>query len=175
MVRIGFLLLAIGVPVLQMKAQAVDALFLEAARKKLTSSKDYTLQVAALMPAEQYQFQPAEHEMNFGEQLLHLSANLGWLSSTYLTNEQNPVQKADMRILQKDSIIAVVTRTYDYALQALNRFPPDLLKENVTFFAGPMNKLQIINLINDHQTHHRGQLMVYLRLKKITPPDYVGW
>lgn len=175
MVRIGLLLLAICVPILQMKAQAVDALFLEAARKKLTSSKDYTLQVAALMPAEYYQFQPAEYEMNFGEQLLHLSANLGWLSSSYLTNEQNPVQKADMRILQKDSIIAVVTRTYDYALQALNRFPPNQLKENVTFFAGPMNKLQIINLINDHQTHHRGQLMVYLRLKKITPPDYVGW
>jgi uncharacterized damage-inducible protein DinB len=38
-----------------------------------------------------------------------------------------------------------------------------------------MNKLQIINLINDHQTHHRAQLLVYLRLKGVKPPEYVGW
>lgn len=175
MVRIGLLLLATSALFFQSRAQAVDALFLDAARKKLASAKEYTLQVAASMPSEYYQFQPAEYEMTFGGQLLHLSANLGWLSSTYLTSEQNPVQKADMRISQKDSVIAVVTRTYDYALQALDRFPPNQLNENVTFFAGPMNKLQIVNLINDHQTHHRGQLIVYLRLKKITPPDYVGW
>jgi hypothetical protein len=26
-----------------------------------------------------------------------------------------------------------------------------------------------------HQTHHRGQLVVYLRLKGIKPPQYRGW
>ncbi|WP_374662973.1 DinB family protein [Parasegetibacter sp. NRK P23] len=38
-----------------------------------------------------------------------------------------------------------------------------------------MSKLQIINLLSDHQTHHRGQLLVYLRLCGLTPPKYVGW
>jgi uncharacterized damage-inducible protein DinB len=38
-----------------------------------------------------------------------------------------------------------------------------------------MNKLQILNLLNDHQTHHRAQLIVYLRINGIKPPDYVGW
>ncbi|NJL74904.1 MAG: hypothetical protein HC892_07620 [Saprospiraceae bacterium] len=30
-------------------------------------------------------------------------------------------------------------------------------------------------LMNDHLTHHRAQMIVYLRLKDVQPPKYVGW
>ena len=158
------------------KAQSIDTLFIHAAYLKLQSAADYTLNVAQLMPAENYTFKPSNDEMSFGRQLLHLSQNLGRLSSHYLNNGQkNPVREADLKLQQKDSIIAVVNRTYKYALQILKHFPPGQLKDTVAFFAGPMNKLQIINLLNDHQTHHLGQLVVYLRLQGIKPPSYVGW
>jgi len=49
------------------------------------------------------------------------------------------------------------------------------LDEKVDFFAGEKNKLQILNLLQDHVTHHRGQLAVYLNLKGIKPPAYTGW
>jgi uncharacterized damage-inducible protein DinB len=157
------------------QTQSVDTLFIQAAKKKLYNAREYTLKVAALMPAENYQFKPSVDEMNFGEQLLHISKNLGWLSSSYLKGEQNPVRNVDTKLHQKDSIIAIVSRVYDYALNALEYFPADHLKDTVSFFSGPMNNLQIINLINDHQTHHRGQLIVYLRMNGIKPPGYVGW
>jgi uncharacterized damage-inducible protein DinB len=51
----------------------------------------------------------------------------------------------------------------------------DDLSTQVDFFAGPKTKLQILNIIQDHVTHHRGQLIVYLNLKGIKPPEYVGW
>ncbi len=38
-----------------------------------------------------------------------------------------------------------------------------------------MNKLQINNPMQDHQTHHRAQLLNYLRLNGIKPPAYIGW
>jgi len=158
------------------EAQSIDTLFIQAAYTKLQRAAAYTLNVARLMPAEKYAFKPSNDEMSFGRQLLHLSQNLGWLSSHYLNNEEkNPVSEADLKLHHKDSIIAVVNKTYTYALQILKHFPPDQLKDTVSFFAGPMNKLQIINLLNDHQTHHRGQLVVYLRLQGIKPPPYVGW
>ncbi len=156
-------------------AQSADKLFLAAAIKKLKDSREYTLEVARLMPAADYGFEPVPEEMSFARQLLHLSQNLGWLTSSYLKGEANPVGKPEMKLNQKDSVIAVLTRVYDYALDALEKFPAGDLKNEVSFFAGPMNKLQIINLMNDHQTHHRAQLLVYLRLKGIRPPDYVGW
>lgn len=160
---------------ISLKAQSADSLFMQAALKKLEHAKVYTLTVAKLMPDESYGFKPVPEEMSFARQLLHLSENLGWLTSLYLKQDQNPVSKKELTITRKDSVIRVVQRSYDYAILALKEFDSNKLSEQVNFFAGPMNKLQIINLINDHQTHHRAQLMVYLRLKGIKPPSYVGW
>lgn len=156
-------------------AQSVDSLFLQAAISKLNHAKEYTLRVAALMPDDRYSFRPSHDEMNFGEQLLHLSQNLSWLSSSYVKNEQNPITKSDLKVHRKDSVIMIVNKAYTYAIDAMISFPSSQLKDYVTFFAGPMTKLQIINLINDHQTHHRAQLLVYLRMNGIKPPDYIGW
>jgi len=157
-------------------AQSADSLFLRTAFIKLERARDYTLSVARLMPAEKYGFKPSHDQMTFAGQLLHLSANLGWLSSSYLKNNgTNPVAKDDMTLNQKDAVIAVVEKSYRYALDALKTFHPDGLGDSVSFFAGPMQKMQIINLMNDHQSHHRGQMIVYLRLNGIAPPAYVGW
>lgn len=152
-----------------------NKLFLDAAILKLQRSKNYTIAVAHLMPKEKYIFKPVEGEMGFGEQLLHLASNMGWLCSTYLSKQPNPISAADKKIQDKDSIIAIVDKTYTVAISILKTFESAHLSDTVSFFAGPMNKLQIINLLNDHQTHHRAQMLVYLRLNGIKPPDYIGW
>lgn len=160
---------------LSLQAQKSDSLFLDAAIKKLQHSREYTLKVANLMPEEKYLYKPAPEEMGFSAQLLHLSSNMGWLSSSYLSSGKNPVTKEDAKLLKKEEIIGVLNKAYDFALNALRHFDRNHLSDSVSFFAGPMNKLQIINLLSDHQTHHRAQMLVYLRLNAIKPPDYVGW
>lgn len=171
----SFLLLLLSVSFFSVKAQQVDKLFLDAAIHKLQNSKAYTISVAELMPDEKYGYKPAVTEMSFGTQLLHICSNLAWLSSSFLGNTENPVTPADTKLQSKATIIEVLNKTYNYAIEGLQHFDGAQLGDTVKFFAGPMNKLQIINLVNDHQTHHRGQLMVYLRLNGIKPPDYVGW
>lgn len=158
-----------------MMAQTFDAVYLTANISKLKNAKAYTLQVASLMPAEKYDYNPSKEEMDFGKQLLHISENLCWLSSSYLTGNKNPLTDADGKLTSKNDIITIVTAAYDFAIDALQNFDTKSLADTVKFFAGPMNKLQIINLIQDHQTHHRAQLLVYLRLNGIKPPAYVGW
>ena len=156
-------------------AQKIDSLFMDAAITKLQNSKEYTLKVATGMPEEKYGFKPVPEEMSFGEQLLHISANLNWLTSSYITSSKSPVAKAATPVQKKDEIIQVLNKTYEYAIGALKSFEAAHLSDTVSFFAGPKTKLQIINLISDHQAHHRAQLIVYLRLNGIKPPDYVGW
>jgi uncharacterized damage-inducible protein DinB len=157
------------------KAQKTDSLFLAASIAKLQHAKEYTMNVANLMPEEKYGFKPTPEEMSFGEQLLHLSSNIGRLGSSYLGGSTNPVSKTDMNLRKKEEIIRVLNRSYDFALEVLRQFDAIHLSDTVAFFAGPLNKLQIINLLNDHQTHHRAQVIVYLRLNGIKPPAYTGW
>ncbi|CAN5640312.1 hypothetical protein BH10BAC3_BH10BAC3_10550 [soil metagenome] len=156
-------------------AQNIDTLFLNASISKLQNSKEYTLKVAKLMPEEKYGFKPVPDEMSFGEQLLHISANLNWLTSSYITNIKGPVTKAATQVQKKEEVIQVLSKTYDFAISALKSFEASHLADTVSFFACPKTKLQIINLISDHQTHHRAQLLVYLRLNGIEPPEYIGW
>lgn len=160
---------------LNARAQKIDSLFLATSISKLQHAKEYTLKVASLMPAEKYGFKPTPEEMSFGEQLLHLSSNMGRLSASYLGGGTNPVTKTDMGVRQKEEIINVLNKSYEFALKALVQFDVTHLADTVAFFAGPLNKLQIINLLNDHQTHHRAQVIVYLRLNAIKPPAYTGW
>ena len=170
-----FPLIIIFLAMSDVKAQPFETAFLNANISKLKNAKAYTLQVANLMPDTKYAYQPSKEEMEFGKQLLHLSQNLCWLSSSYLSANKNPLTEADGKLTEKKDIISVVTKAYDFAISALQIFDTKTLTDTVKFFAGTMNKLQIINLLQDHQTHHRAQLLVYLRLNGIKPPEYIGW
>ncbi|MEO5592524.1 MAG: DinB family protein [Chitinophagaceae bacterium] len=172
--RITYLLLSLLFTTI-VTAQKIDSIFLDAAITKLQNSKEYTLKVASLMPEEKYGFKPVQDEMSFGEQLLHISANLGWLTSSYITNSKSTVTKPATQVQKKEEIIQVLNKTYDFSITALKSFDASHLADTISFFAGPKTKLQIINLISDHQTHHRAQMIVYLRLNGIKPPEYTGW
>lgn len=151
-----------------------DSLFMDAAILKLRHAKEYTIKVAEMMPADKYGFRPSPEEMNFDQQLLHTVQALQYLCKTYLGGAANITQVPDSN-LSKAETIRVLNTVYDYAITTLINFKPAQLPDTVSFFIKPMNKLQILNLLNDHQTHHRAQLIVYLRINGIKPPDYVGW
>lgn len=155
-----------------------DNTYLTEIQTKWANARTYTLAVAKAMPAERYDFRPVADEMSFGEQMAHLSSNMVWLSSSYLSSEKPPFTREEIdasATKSKAEIINVMEQSLDYAMKAVKNLPPDQLDESVKFFSGPMTKRQIIMLMNDHLTHHRAQSIVYLRLNSITPPRYVGW
>jgi uncharacterized damage-inducible protein DinB len=154
-------------------AQGKDSLLTQLERK-WSNSKTYTLAIAKLMPEAFYNFKPVSEEMSFREQLLHIAKNMQWLSSSYLLSTEK-IQIIDTASTNKASVIKVLSEAYDMAKAAHQKFPLNQLDEAVSFFAGPMTRRQIFILLHDHQTHHVGQIIVYLRLKGIKPPSYVGW
>jgi len=149
--------------------ETIDA-FLE----KWQNSKTYLVEIANAMPVDKYDYKPTEREMTFGEQLLHIKGNMDWLSTSYFTNEKFD-KKKDEKTYSKDEIILMVEKSFDKVYDIIINTNPESLNEKVVFFAGPKTKLQILNLLQDHVSHHRGQLIVYLNLNEILPPKYVGW
>ena len=141
---------------------------------KWANAKIYTLKMAELMPEEFYDFKPVPDVMSFKEQLLHIAQNIQWLSTSYLLSGKKP-PKNDSAFITKAAIIQRLNDAYDIGLLAHQSLSAKQLDEVVSFFAGPMTKRKILLLLHDHQTHHVGQIIVYLRLKGIKPPAYVGW
>lgn len=154
-------------------AQQKDSLLVELS-KKWANSKAYALKIATLMPEEDYDFKPVAGEMSFREQLLHIAENINWLSSDYLfVTAAKRVR--DTAVLNKESVIKILSDAYDNGLSAHLALSPLQLDRRISFFAGPISLRQVLLLMHDHQAHHLGQLIVYLRLKGIKPPEYIGW
>lgn len=142
--------------------------------EKWENSKNYLLKIAEAMPESTYDYKPTEREMSFKEQLLHIKGNMEWLSTSYFTETEYKKNKNDSSKSKAETITELET-AFDYVIQIIKKTPDENLKETVEFFAGPKSKLQILNLLQDHVTHHRGQLIVYLNLNEIKPPQYTGW
>ncbi|MAZ73132.1 MAG: DinB family protein [Flavobacteriaceae bacterium] len=142
--------------------------------EKWENSKNYLVGIAEAMPEEHYNFKPTERQMTFKEQLVHIKENMDWLSNTYFTKVEFKKTKAELP-LTKAETITLITEAFDKAYKIISITTEESLLETVDFFAGPKSRLQILNLLHDHVTHHRGQLIVYLNLNNVEPPAYSGW
>lgn len=148
----------------------------EAFLEKWQNSRDYLIAIAEAMPAERYNFQPTERQMDFEAQLLHIRANMLWLGNTYFTAIPFDRNSLTQNLPEgKAAIIQELTSSFDAVYRFVEQADDSTLTATVSFFAGPKSKLQILNLLHDHVTHHRGQLIVYLNLNAIEPPRYSGW
>lgn len=142
--------------------------------QKWANAKAYTLELAESMPEPAYDYSPTEAQMSFKKQLLHITSNMVWLTSSYLGGEKlaADLEQSDY---SKAEVIKILTDAFDLAAQAAKALSEEDLETEVKFFAGPMSKRQIMVLMNDHVVHHRGQIIVYARLKGVKPPKFRGW
>ena len=62
----------------------------------------------------------------------------------------------------------------DFVRASVKDVTDEQMGEIVETFAGPLPKETICWFLRDHMTHTRGQLVVYLRLNGIVPPQYGG-
>ena len=141
---------------------------------KWENSKNYLIEIAESMPEDKYNYKPTERQKTFREQLLHIKSNMDWLSNMYFKKDKTKESK-ELTYTTKSEVIKAVKDAFDSTTKIIKTASPQELKEMVEFFAGSKTKLQILNLLQDHVTHHRGQLIVYLNLNDIKPPEYVGW
>lgn len=151
------------------QSEEVKDAFLE----KWENSKNYLLEIAQIMPEEFYDFKPTERQRSFKEQLIHIKGNIDWLSASYFTDQE--YNRETELPKTKEEILLLINKAFENSAEIIQNTPVEDLSQTVDFFAGPKSKLQILNLLQDHVTHHRGQLIVYLNLKNIIPPKYVGW
>lgn len=68
----------------------------------------------------------------------------------------------------------IVNMSYDFVMNAIKNAPASSLMQNASFNMGETYTTTRLNWFNkafEHQTHHRGQTTIYLRLAGIKPPN----
>ena len=139
-------------------------------------AKEYTKEYLNTMPANKYSFKAQDSIRNFAQQMLHLAAaNLFFMS--HVTSEKPPSwlsfsleNRATAQ--QKDSVGYYIMDSYDYAINAVKNSNISEWGEVKNFFGMfDETKFAIMNKAFEHQTHHRGQTTIYIRLVGVKPPE----
>ncbi len=140
-------------------------------------AKTYTLKMAEAMPEKHYQYKPAKDAKTFEEELTHIVTNIGFLQY-YVTGVKADFLDGFKKTgKSKSETLSMLNKAFDAVTEQVEKLQDKEAGHSVKFFAKnvAMTKKGIYYLIRDHLTHHRAQLAVYLRLKGIKPPRYVGW
>ena len=73
----------------------------------------------------------------------------------------------------KKEMINTINSTFDKTIVFISNFDINKLEERLDYFGSDRTKRQVLLLLADHITHHRGQMLVYMRLNGLKPPRYV--
>ena len=140
---------------------------------EFTRAKAYTKAYLDAMPADGYAFKPTPEMRNFAQQMLHL-ADANYFFCSMGSGKPSPLGKdvsVEKTVAQtKEATTKAVMDSYDFAISSLQGMTQAQLDETTKFAGKDMSKFQLFGKGFEHQTHHRGQTTVYLRLKGVTPP-----
>ncbi|WP_162416847.1 DinB family protein [Cyclobacterium roseum] len=136
---------------------------------------NYSKAVAEAMPEAGYDFRPTDEAMSFQEQWLHVADNISMLTSRITGDRKNFYRKEDATGFKKADVMAILDRANAYVLDLIQNASGSQLNEEIEFGGVSMTKENIFYLLRDHQAHHRAQCLVYLRMKGVSAPGYVGW
>ncbi|HEY4109046.1 DinB family protein [Puia sp.] len=138
-------------------------------------ARSYTLDYLNTMPADKYSAKAVDSIRSFAQQMLHLAAgNVGLISTATgekLTFPGGRTLEASQTAQNKDSVVYYVTRSYDYALESIKKLDPNKLGELTGQGNNKITRFAWLEKAFEHQTHHRGQTTIYIRLQGIRPPN----
>jgi len=136
-------------------------------------AKVYTKAYLDAMPADGYTFKATPEVRTFAQQMLHLTdANYYFLSTA--SGKASPLgnTQTEKTVAQtKEATTKAVMDSYDFVISTIESMPVDKMQEIATAEGMKLPKALILAKAFEHQTHHRGQTTVYLRLKGVTPPQ----
>lgn len=122
-----------------------------------------TRKILVLTPNDKYDWKPAETSMPLGELANHFPVAEWGLVEAVFTGKF-PADRPEPH-KSTDELVAAFDKTHDELVAKVRAMTPEQLEEEVTF--GPdmkMTRMALLNIMTEHEIHHRGQLYVYLRI-----------
>ena len=156
---------------------AARAQFTETVKTQLVKewqrAKLYTLEYLDAMPKDKYGFKAQDSIRSFAQQMLHLAQDIVIMVSLGTGKERiwlGQILEARPSAQSADSVKYFVTAGYDYGIDAIQNMDASKFEEKVRSRNFEETRFAWLLKAFEHQTHHRGQTTIYIRLLGIKPP-----
>ena len=141
---------------------------------KWQNSKQFTLDVLDKMPDSGTDYKTDPAAMSFKEQIHHIGNAIAGISQGFLKGE-DPGFTIDLATASKADLADYVAKCYDYGSATMKALSDTDAGETIEVFGNNVTRRQVLALLMDHSTHHRGAAIAYLRVEGVEPPAYVGF
>lgn len=144
-----------------------------------------TILAARDIPAEEYDFRPAEGCMTVEKLLTHIAVSYRFQHRVHAVDRRSSLAgldfmalMADLQAMQaesrsKEEVIALLETEGDVWASFLDGVSDDFLAEQVSFpeefSQPPKSRFEMILSVKEHEMHHRGQIMLIQRMLGIVP------
>jgi uncharacterized damage-inducible protein DinB len=144
-----------------------------------------TRRVMERLPEDQFDWQPHPKSMTLGKLASHTAALVGWIADAFKTTDLN---LSDNSIATTPPFLARTSAELLAHLDAQSTAAHDTLaaadeaamtqtwtmRRDDIVLVPPQPRAEIVRHLISHMIHHRGQLMVYLRLLDVPVPGVYG-
>ncbi|SFS81227.1 DinB family protein [Marininema halotolerans] len=136
-------------------------------------SRNYSSHVIDAMPNEKGEYKPSSEMMSFREQALHLLAAESWILKGIEQGEWewNPIFTPE-NYVDMEAVRDVTRTTFLLHEDHLKRFAGWDKVIQTPFREEPIPCVEAFRMMLEHEAHHRGQMVIYLRMNGVTPPTY---
>lgn len=127
------------------------------------------------MPDSATRYRPTPGVRTFAEQFDHIVSTNLYVAAVALRGLKAPPQLGDTAkfLHDKAALRKYADTTYGYLFAALQQASPAQLKKPVAMFGfPPQPALRLADLSFEHSVWTLGQLVPYLRLNGVKPPEY---
>jgi len=164
-----------AMPFLNLQAQTLkdDEVRLQLV-KDWERAKAYTVDYLNTVPADKYSFRATDSIRNFAQQMLHLAqSNVNIIA--FVAGEpniiSNPILENSKPAQSKDSVMYYVTASYDLVIDGIKKINTATFNEKVKLYNWEETRYVWLLKAFEHQTHHRAQTTIYIRLMGLHPPQ----
>lgn len=141
---------------------------------KWENSKKFTLDVLAKMPDSGMDYKTDPGAMSFKEQIHHIANSIVGISKNYLKGT-DAVPTIELSTASRAELAEFVAKSYDYGTATMKALSDADAGEKQDVFGNFVSRRQVMAVLMDHSTHHRGSAIAYLRANGVEPPAFVGF
>ena len=140
--------------------------------KVFDSSSGKIVKLADAIPADDYDWRPTENIRSIQESLMHLAGTHYYLAAKLNYPVPEGIEPGDFEesVDTKKEAREILLKSIEHIRLAIDKVNDKQLYEIVNFFGGKETMQRVILQVGEHMAEHLGQLIVYARMKDVTPP-----
>ena len=136
--------------------------------------KKFIVAAADKMPAGEYDYKPTPDVRSYGQLIAHL-ADAQYMFCSAAKGEKSPMKTSvEKSTTGKDKLTKALADAFAYCDPVYSGATDATLTQPADLFGGKRTKFAALDINVGHDNEHYGNIVTYLRLKKIVPPSTAG-